>query len=291
MWRALGRPRCSSSASPGGPRPRSRRDPARPRRAAARGASAAAGSFSPWPVTVTTMRSPSTSPRRTTARPAAEDGSQKSPSSSASLRQAPTSSSSSTATNGGVGSAHGLRVHRIADPDRRGERRLPVDGLDRDERRLEPELPERLRVGRRVPAASVREHEAVRRAAELLDDLEHGGLLALAAIGVERVDEDVRPRDRRAPAPPRAPRRSRRGPRARSRPACASGPASRRRRRPPASGRARAGRRAPRRRPRWQPCSRSRRRAPLRRRPRAPSRRRGSCRGPCTTPSGWRPPT
>ena len=48
------------------------------------------------------------------------------------------------------------------------------------------------RVGGRVAAAAVGDDERVGRAAELLDDLEDGGLLALAPVRVERVDERVR---------------------------------------------------------------------------------------------------
>src|SRR5581483_5025244 len=55
----------------------------------------------------------------------------------------------------------------------------------------ELELGERLRVRRRVPAAAVGENEGIRRRPELFDDLEDRRLLALDAVRVERVDEDV----------------------------------------------------------------------------------------------------
>ena len=152
--------------------------------------SAMAGSLRPCPVIVTTSRSPSTSPRSTAARPAAEDGSQKSPSSDASVRHAETISSSSTWTRGRRG-AHRLRVHRVSDPDRRGEGLPSLLGLDRDDRRIEAQLRARLRVGRGVAASTVREDECVRRAAELLDDLQHRGLLPGAPVRVQGVDEHV----------------------------------------------------------------------------------------------------
>ena len=46
----------------------------------------------------------------------------------------------------------------------------------------------------RVAAAAVGQREHVRRAAELLDDLERRGLLALDPVRVERVDEREAPR-------------------------------------------------------------------------------------------------
>ena len=82
-------------------------------------------------------------------------------------------------------------VGRLLDPDRACQRSCPVGRLDRVHRRCEPQLGQRLRVGRRVAAAAVGEDERVRRASELLDDLEHGCLLPLDPVRVERVDEHV----------------------------------------------------------------------------------------------------
>ena len=142
-------------------------------------------------MSVTTTRPPKT-PRATAASPAAEDGSQKTPSSSANERHAATISSSETVTTRAPGRGDLRRVHRLGDADRGGERARAVGGLRGDDRRLQPELRERGRVRGRVPAAAVRDRERVRRAAELLDDLVHRGLLAGDAVRVERVDEDVR---------------------------------------------------------------------------------------------------
>ena len=67
-----------------------------------------------------------------------------------------------------------------------------IGGLSGDEPRRDAQLREPLRVRGGVAAAAVREVEGVRSAAELLDDLEDGRLLALAPVRVERVDERVR---------------------------------------------------------------------------------------------------
>ena len=142
---------------------------------------------------VTTRRSPATSPRSTAARPAAEDGSQKRPSSAASRRPRIDDLGVVDDDDPCAGAAHRRRMHRVADPDRGRHRVAAVDRLGRDDRHLEPELGERLRVGRGVPTPAVGQHECVGRAAELVEDLEDGGLLPCAAVGVERVDEDMRP--------------------------------------------------------------------------------------------------
>src|SRR5262249_47723046 len=85
-------------------------------------------------------------------------------------------------------------MHRIGDSNRGGDgacaiRRLRGNNLGQ----RNAELAEAFRVRARVAAASERQRERIGHATELLDDLECGGLLTLDSVGVERVDEDVRP--------------------------------------------------------------------------------------------------
>ena len=246
--------------------------------------SAAAGSFRPWPVIVTTMRSPSRrrggprrAPRRTTARRRAPRRTR----GAARRRRAPRPSPRRPRAR----RAHGRRVHRVADPDRGREPSPTVDRLDGHERRHEPELGERLPVRRRVAPRLRREREGVRRAAELLRPRSRR-LLAGAPVRVERVDERVR-------APPAELLCRREGfvevaastvaPSIR---VCASFAEL-----APCGVSTSAGSpRASRRQPRAAVFPVEAQMTAARRRPRAPWRRRRSCRGRCTTPSGWTPP-
>ena len=171
---------------------RSHRRRARPRRAAAPCGRRVPGSLRPWPVITQTTREPGSGGlTRSPAMPAAEDGSQKSPSSAARSCQAVRICSSVTVTI----SAAFLRLGAVGgrdDPDRGGEGLGAGRRLGRDDSLLPAELLEPEGVGTRVAAASVRQGQQVGGAAELLDDLERRGLLALEPVRVERVDEDVR---------------------------------------------------------------------------------------------------
>ena len=128
---------------------------------------------------------------RSPAMPAAEDGSQKRPSSRARSCQAARICSSETDTTSAAASASARCAGR-RDPDRGGERLRAGGRLHGDDALLDAELLEAERVGARVAAAAVGQRQQVGRAAELLDELERGRLLALQAVRVERVDEDVR---------------------------------------------------------------------------------------------------
>ena len=82
-------------------------------------------------------------------------------------------------------------VRGSLDANRARKRVRTVGRLDRVDGGVEPELRDRLRVRGRVTAAAVGQHERVRCAAELLDDLEHGCPLAGDPVRIEGVDEHV----------------------------------------------------------------------------------------------------
>ena len=160
---------------------------------------AVSGSFSPWPVTTQTTREPgsSSTPARA-ASPAADAGSQKTPSACASSLPRLEDRVVGERDDGSAGPLQrGVdvrRVRRLDDADRGRDGRRPLGGLPADElRHSDAALREPSRVRREVPTAAVRQGEHVGGAAERLDDLERGGLLALEPVGVQRVDVHVRP--------------------------------------------------------------------------------------------------
>ena len=84
-----------------------------------------------------------------------------------------------------------LGVDRVADPDRRGERRRAVLGFHREDRRRQAEL---ARFRRRRPTCCRLRRTGSRthpEPPELLDDLEHRRLLPFASVRVDGVDEHV----------------------------------------------------------------------------------------------------
>ena len=166
-----------------------------------------------------------------------------------------------------------LPARRVADPDRARDRLGLLDAMRRGRaaRRPRPgsrasralaDLLEALPVGGDVARVADRDAERVDRpvGAELLDDLERRGLLALDPERVDGVDERDRVALRTARARARAPRRSCRAARSRARRASAPGRACRWRSCPRARSPRRAARPARRRRPATRRCCRSRRR-------------------------------
>src|SRR4051794_954995 len=80
----------------------------------------------------------------------------------------------------------------LADPDRRRDRVAALLCLDRNEpRQVAAELGEPARVRRRVPATAVWQRKDVRRASELLDELERSRLLSFDPVRVRRVDDGI----------------------------------------------------------------------------------------------------
>ena len=131
------------------------------------------------------------------ARAAADAGSQKTPSSRASERQAIRMSSSETVTTlpfersiaSATPAAWTGSVMRIAE----ATCLCAVARLDGEKPRLAGSpFREALGVGARVAAAAVGERKHVGRPAELLRDLEGRGFLALETVWVQRVHEHVR---------------------------------------------------------------------------------------------------
>src|SRR5438034_11420113 len=81
------------------------------------------------------------------------------------------------------------RVRRRADPDCRGPGGRPLSGLPDDDPRRDAGVETAGGHSRDVAAAAERQGDDVRRAPELLENLDHDGLLSFDAVRVERVDE------------------------------------------------------------------------------------------------------
>src|SRR4051812_43194434 len=80
----------------------------------------------------------------------------------------------------------------LADPDRRRDGVAALLCLHRnDPRQFAAELREPARVRCRVPPTAVWQCEDIRRASELLDELERSRLLSFDAVRVRRVDDGV----------------------------------------------------------------------------------------------------
>ncbi len=155
--------------------------------------SVASGSLSPCPVrTQTTDWPTAVTLAATAAMPAAEAGSQNTPSSRATSRHASSSWSSDSVHERSAGALQHAAdlepVHGLDDADRGRERVLATVGLAEHEAR-QP-LAEADRIRDRVSAATVREREDVGNATELLHHLARGGGLPFDAIGVDRIDVD-----------------------------------------------------------------------------------------------------